>query len=256
MNSPGVRPSEVSRRWAALDQQHKRAVEQEKGAVTGQTIVALEQEREAAEATYRKGLLSDLAKAEADAALFAQEEIKAAQRTALETLKAPVDGTVQQLALHTVGGVVTPAQALMVIVPDEAHLEIEATLASRDVGFVHDGQEAEVKVEAFDFTRYGLLHGTVTAVSRDTITEDDQSPSGRPADRSAPGQNRSAADSQAPVYVAHVTVAATGVQTEQGFSPLAAGMAATAEIKTGKRSVISYLLSPLTRHAHESGRER
>ena len=80
-------------------------------------------------------------------------------------LEAPVDGMVQQLAVHTIGGVVTPAQALLVIVPSDSRLEIEALVSNRDIGFVHAGQQAEIKVDTFNFTRYGLLRGEVVSVS-------------------------------------------------------------------------------------------
>ena len=90
----------------------------------------------------------------------------------LQSLTAPIDGVVQQLAVHTVGGVVTPAQALMAVVPSESRLEIEAMLSNRDIGFVRAGQDAEIKVGTFNFTRYGLLHGQVLSVSQDAITRD------------------------------------------------------------------------------------
>ena len=86
-------------------------------------------------------------------------------------LTAPVDGVVQQLAVHTVGGVVTPAQALLAVVPRDSQLEIEAMVSNRDIGFVHAGQEAEIKVDTFNFTRYGLLHGKVLSVSQDPSSE-------------------------------------------------------------------------------------
>src|SRR5205823_1174752 len=84
----------------------------------------------------------------------------------------PVEGVVQQLAVHTIGGVVTPAQALAVIVPLDSHLEIEAMVSNRDVGFVSAGQEAEIKVDTFSFTKYGLLHATVLSVSPDAISRE------------------------------------------------------------------------------------
>jgi hemolysin D len=74
-------------------------------------------------------------------------------------LTAPVDGTVQQLSVHTIGGVVTPAQALLVVVPADSHREIDAMVSNHDIGFVRPGQKAEIKVDTFAFTRYGLLHG-------------------------------------------------------------------------------------------------
>src|SRR6516164_5293013 len=93
--------------------------------------------------------------AEANAAVAA-----IAARMKRQILTAPVDGVVQQLAVHTVGGVVTPAQQLAVIVPSDAAIEIEAILANHNIGFVHAGQEASVKIDTFNFTRYGLVHGS------------------------------------------------------------------------------------------------
>src|SRR6185437_1957227 len=101
-----------------------------------------------------------------------EDAIKATKRRELQTLTAPVDGTVQQLSVHTVGGVVTPAQALLVVVPAESRLEIDATVPNRDIGFVHEGESGEIKVDTFNFTRYGLLHGEVLSVSHDAIARD------------------------------------------------------------------------------------
>jgi membrane fusion protein, hemolysin D len=81
---------------------------------------------------------------------------------------------VQQLAIHTIGGVVTPAQALLVVVPSDSRLEIEAMVSNRDIGFVQPEQEAEIKIDTFNFTRYGLLHGQVLSVSQDSIIRDRQ----------------------------------------------------------------------------------
>jgi len=170
-------------------------------------------------------------------------------------LTAPVDGVVQQLAVHTVGGVVTPAQQLAVVVPSDAVLEVEAKVSNRDIGFVHLGQEAQIKVDTFNFTRYGLLHGKVLSVSRDAIV------------REVPGDtkkdNTDGADStssepkgQELSYAARVSLDRTQIEVDGGFANLSPGMAVTVEIKTGSRIVISYLLSPLLRYAHESMHER
>ncbi len=222
-------------------------------------LAALDKQHAETDADYRKDLFTDLSKAETQANEHGQEVSKAAQKRALRMLKAPVDGTIQQLAVHTIGGIVTPAQQLMVIVPKDSTLEIEATLANKDVGFVHKGQEVEVKVEAFTFTRYGLLHGTVTSVSQDVIAPQDTTTSdGRNAksDPSDPPKDDTDRQSRQPSYIAHVAVAETGINTEQGFMSLEPGMAVTAEIKTGQRAVISYLLSPLLRYKQEGLRER
>src|SRR4249919_3356132 len=139
---------------------------------TDSAIAALVETRNKTVAEYERGLFDDLAKAEQKAAGLAQDVIKAEQRTSLQKLTAPVEGVVQQLAIHTIGGVVTPAQALMVIVPAESRLEIEAMVSNRDVGFVEVGQNAAIKIDTFNFTRYGLLQGTVLNVSNDAIQRD------------------------------------------------------------------------------------
>ena len=110
-------------------------------------------------------------------------------------LTAPVDGTVQQLAVHTVGGVVTPAQTLLAIVPADSQLEIEAMVPNRDIGFVSAGQDAEIKVDTFNFTRYGLLHGKVAASrrTRSSATSPPDKPNNREAvDDACPASRRAA----------------------------------------------------------------
>jgi hemolysin D len=221
------------------------------------TIAALQQQKQEADAEFRSQTLDDLAKARQKLAELDQDQIKATQRTELQTLKAPVDGTVEQLAIHTIGGVVTPAQALMVVVPEGSKLRIEAMLPNRDVGFVHAGQPAEVKVEAFTYTRYGLLHGTVDGVSRDVVTNGGNGKSGN-GNQQQDSTDPDAANGQhsESSYVARISLAQAAIDTEDGLRPLEPGMTVTAEIKTGRRRVIEYLLSPLLRYKHEGLRER
>jgi len=159
-------------------------------------------------------------------------------------------------SIHTVGGVVTPAQALLVVVPADARLEAEAMVSNRDIGFVVPGQTAEIKIDTFNFTKYGLLHGQVMTVSQDVITRD------KPADKADETKSRTAlSDSSEPqgqelVYSARVSLDRTEMQIEDKIVSLAPGMAVTVEIKTGQRRVIEYLLSPLLRYRHEAIRER
>ncbi|TWB01457.1 HlyD family type I secretion periplasmic adaptor subunit [Bradyrhizobium stylosanthis] len=217
-------------------------------------IALLKETKERTAAEYRRTTYDALAKAEQKAASAAQEVVKAERRTKLQHLTAPVDGVVQQLAVHTVGGVVTPAQALAVVVPSESQLEIEAMLSNRDIGFVHPGQKAEIKIDTFNFTRYGLLHGDVLSVSTDAITRDRQ---GGPNDRtSGTAQGSSEPKGQELEYAARVSLDRTHMQVEDKLVKLGPGMAVTVEIKTGARRIISYLLSPLARYKQESLRER
>lgn len=218
-------------------------------------VAAIRETRAQAIAEYSKGLSDDLAKSEQKANGLAQDLIKAQQKTRLQQLTSPVDGVVQQLAVHTVGGVVTPAQSLLVIVPDDSALEIEADVSNRDIGFVQPGQSAEIKVDTFNFTRYGLLHGEVLGVSQDAIIRD------RPPERSAERALGTQHDSSEPNgqelnYSARVSLDRTQMQVEDRMVSLAPGMAVTVEIKTGQRTVLDYLLSPLRRYRQEILRER
>jgi len=218
-------------------------------------VAALAETRTRAEAEYRHTLFDDLAKAEQKAGGLAQDVIKAEQRTKLQLLTAPVDGVVQQLAVHTVGGVVTPAQALAMVVPVDSRLEIEAMVSNRDIGFVHAEQEAEIKIDTFSFTKYGLLHGRVLNVSQDAITRD------KPQDKSGdatPGPENASSEpkGQEMNYAARVSLDRTQMQVDEKLVNLSPGMAVTVEIKTGSRRIISYLLSPVLRYKQEVLRER
>ncbi len=218
-------------------------------------VAALVETRAQTAAEFRRTRFDDLAKAEQKAAGLIQDVIKAEQRTKLQALTAPVDGVVQQLAIHTIGGVVTPGQVLLVVVPLDAHLEVEAMVSNRDIGFVHEGQDAEIKIDTFSFTRYGLLHGSVIDVSQDAIARD------KPQDKSGDKSQGTEAASSEPKgqelnYAARVSLDRTQMQVEDKLVNLTPGMAVTVEIKTGSRRIISYLLSPLVRYKQEMLRER
>jgi hemolysin D len=239
-----------------VEQQQELAIQQSKLNEAQAAVAAIRETRAQIEAEYRRTLLDDLDKVEPKAAGLAQDLIKAEKRTKLQVLTAPVDGIVQQLAVHTVGGVVTPAQPLLVLVPVDSHLEIEAMVPNRDVGFVEPGQEAEIKVATFNFTRYGLLHGKVLSISPDAVGKDD--PQDQTKDKSPPGGQSAKApgDDQGPVYAARISLDRTQMQIEGKPVNLTPGMAVTAEIRTGDRRIISYLLSPLRKYRADSLRER
>jgi hemolysin D len=128
-------------------------------------------------------------------------------------------------------------------------------VSNRDIGFVHVGQQAEIKVDTFNFTRYGLIHGRVLSVSQDAITHD--KPQDKAGDQ-APGTEMSTSElkGQELVYAARISLDRTQMQIEEKPVNLSPGMAVTVEIKTGSRAVITYLLSPLMRYRQESMRER
>ena len=165
-----------------------------------------------------------------------QEFLKAQQRWWQQTLRAPIDGVVQQLAVTTVGGVVTPAQALMTIVPESSTLELEAQVANRDIGHVRLGQRVIVKVETFDFTRYGYLEGEVLWVGTDAVQDPKLGPI-------------------FPVRIKLIqTETPTAVNGRAGV--VKPGMSITADIRTDKRRLIEYLLAPMLRYKQEALRER
>lgn len=219
-------------------------------------VAALREQRGQTLAEFRRTNLSDLADAEQKAASLNEQLVQAEERRKLQTLSAPVDGTIQQVAIHTVGGVVTPAQQLMVIVPADSHLEVEAMVQNKDVGFVHAGQAADIKVDTFNFTKYGLLHGEVLSVSQDAITQDKPTAGKSGSASKAATDESSEPAGQALVYATHVSLDRTQMLVDGKMVNLAPGMAVTVEIKTGKRRVIEYLLSPLLRYKQESLRER
>lgn len=217
-------------------------------------LAGIAETRAQTRAEFRRNLLSDLSTAEQKAASVTQELVKAVKKTDLQRLTAPVDGTVQQLDIHTIGGVVTPAQQLMMIVPRDSKLEIEAMILNKDVGFVQEGNEAEIKIDTFNFTKYGLLHGTVLHVSHDAVTPDKtggtsqaQQQDSRPPTQQQPPET---------VYAARIALEQTAMMIDGKEVALTPGMAVTAEIKTGRRRVIEYVLSPVMRYRQESARER
>lgn len=159
---------------------------------------------------------------------------KARQKSRFQRLVSSVDGTVQQLEVHTIGGVVEPAKPLMVIVPGSAGLEVEARILNKDVGLVRVGQEAAVKLEAFPFTRYGAVPGRVRAISRDAVQDKELGL----------------------VYVATIALDRSHVDADGRRYALSPGLAATVDVRTGTRSIISYLLSPLQSTVSQAGRER
>ena len=239
-----------------VDEQHELLVQREHAIELSSAKNALERQLDQTRAEYARNILSDLSDARRKADDLAQDVAKSKQKLEERFLRSPVAGTVQQLAVHTIGGVVTPAQQLMTIVPEESKLVVEAMVSNQDIGFVKPGQQAEIKIDTFNFTRYGLLNGKVLSVSQDAIAQDNQADksktdasSGSPADSSEP-------KGQQLVYSARISLENTKMLVDGHYVNLGPGMAVTAEIKTDSRRVIEYLLSPLLRYKQDSLRER
>jgi hemolysin D len=258
LNDEGAAPLlQYLEQWRAyIEEEHDLDVEQHHLQETRASIAAIEKQRTESIAEFRRERYADLVEAQRKVKGLSEDVISAKHRATLQVLKAPVDGTVQQLAVHTIGGVVTPAQALLVLVPADSHLEIEAMVQNRDIGFVHPGQDAQIKIDTFNFSRYGLLHGKVLNVSPDAITRD------KPPDKVGKNDNQGAEDvtsepkGQELVYAARVSLDREQMQVDDRLVHLSPGMAVTVEIKTGSRRIVSYLLSPLMRYTQNSLRER
>jgi hemolysin D len=176
-------------------------------------------------------ILGDLAKADADARLKREELTKAKEKSGLQTLVSPANGVVAQLAIHTVGGVVEAAKPVMIVVPDSGAVIADVQILNRDIGFVRVGDEVAVKIEAFPYTRYGTLRGRIENIGSDAVED----------------------QKLGLVYPALIRL----MPTKNGDSIVPSiGMQVTADIKTGQRSIISYLISPIDRMSAEAGRER
>ena len=217
-------------------------------------IASTQRQKAQAEEEFKRDRLKELADAETQATALDQELKKAEERERLKTITAPVSGTVQQLAIHTLGGMIQPGQALMAIVPDDSGIEIEAMIQNQDIGFVAEGQEAVIKLEAFPFTRYGTVPGKIKIVSEDAVGGSSD------VQRDLPSQAQQAkeggASSNQLLYAARVTLDRTTMDVDGKDVKLTPGMATTVEIKTGKRKLIEFLLSPLMKMGNEAGRER
>jgi hemolysin D len=187
---------------------------------------------------YRAETLRSLRDREAQAGLktrqLAKEGTKAEKRNELTRLTASVAGTVQQLAVHTPGGVVTPAQVLLVLVPDDADVTAEVVLENKDVGFVRTGQDATIKLETFPYTRYGTVDAQIQSISADAVQD----------------------EKRGAIFPANLVLRQSVLNVDGKKIKLAPGMNLTAEIKIGSRRIIEYLISPIRKHADESFKER
>jgi hemolysin D len=200
-----------------------------------------------------------MADAERKADRLGQDLVKATARNERARLRAPISGTVQQLAVTTVGQVVNGGQSLMTVVPSEGAIEIEAMIQNQDIGFVEAGQDAVIKVEAFPFTRFGTLPGKIVRVSRDAV--DDREAQGL-ADPTSAVKTSGASSAGGPqrmqnlVFPAIVRLERSTIKIDGKDIALSPGMIVSVEILTGQRRAIDYVLSPLREISSTTGKER
>jgi hemolysin D len=197
-------------------------------------LLESENTRSAYVAETQRALSDRQAQAASKRQQFTQERSKTEQRSKLTQMTAPVAGTVQQVAIHTEGGVVTPAQVLMVIVPKDAEVTAEVVVDNKDIGFVNAGQVVAVKLETFPFTRYGTVEAKVKSVTADAVSD----------------------EKKGAIFPAVLSLGQSSINVDGKRIALSPGMNVTAEIKTGKRRVIEYLLSPVQKTVTESMGER
>ena len=225
--------------WLVLEQERIEQVQNLAAAQNRYQQVSAGIDRSASEkrtltAEFEKQLHNEQSELETQIASMQQEQIKTDTRARRQTIKSPVDGVVQQLVINTIGGIVTPAQELMVIVPEGQQLEVEAWLENKDMGFVSEGQMAEIKVDAFPFTKYGTIDAEIKNLTNDAI-ENEQ---------------------LGWVFATRVLMDKTTMIVNSREVTLTPGMSVAVEIKTGKRRLIEYFLAPLLRYKQESIRER
>jgi len=217
-----------------LQAERELALQQARRQELNAALQSARQQKHSLLAGHRRSLLDLLNQSKQNAENLDQALHKARQHHRLMQLTAPVAGHIQQLAIHTPGGVVTEAQPLMVIVPEDQPLEIEALLENKDIGFIHPGQPVKVKVETFTFTKYGAVAGTVQSLSQDAL-EDER---------------------LGLVYSARIKLQQDHIAVGERLVKLTPGMAVRAEIQTDQRTIIDYFLSPLKQYVDESLKER
>jgi hemolysin D len=194
----------------------------------------IQQDLEVQLSRMRRTVHTRIVELDAELSGLEQDLVKAKALSRRQQLTSPVNGTVHQVAVHTIGGVVKPAEPLMWIVPDDTELEVEAWINNRDIGFVRTDDAVEVKVDTFPFTKYGTLPGHVAGISQDAVSD----------------------ETRGLVYKARILLKESSIGVNGRQVRLEPGMAVTAEVRTGDRRLIEFLMSPLLRYRDEFARER
>lgn len=198
------------------------------------SIISAEQNLKAYRSEIRRNTLQEVNQLTRQNESLKQELTKAKRLTELRILTAPVDGVVEELSIATIGGIVTPAQELLKIVPNDQQLEIEAGLLNKDIGFVHTEQIAEIKIDSFPFTKYGVIDGEVTDISADAVEH----------------------EQMGLLFPLKASMKNDEINVDGKWVKLKPGMSVTVEIKTGTRRLMEFLLAPLMRGVSEGARER
>jgi len=214
--------------------QEQRNVQAKKLAETEANIESLHKELRQYLAEFDKNVMQELTESREKLASYQQELIKYEEALKRTIVKAPLSGYVQQLVYHTKGGVVETAKPIMNIVPEDYKLEADVMILNKDIGFVRPEQDVEIKIDSFPFTKYGTIKGLVRNISGDAVQD----------------------EKLGLIFPSRLTLLDNKILADGQIVQLKPGMSVTAEIKTGKRRVIEYLLSPVMKYLNESMRER
>jgi len=202
------------------------------------SIISAEQNLKAYRSEIRRNTLQEINQLSRQNNSIKQELNKAKRLTDLRILTSPVDGVVEELVIATIGGIVTPAQELLHIIPFSKtkgqQLEIEAGLLNKDIGFVYSGQIVEIKIDSFPFTKYGVIDGEVTDISADAIEH----------------------EKLGLLFPLKASIKTDEINVDGKWVKLKPGMSVTIEIKTGTRRLMEFILAPLMRGVSEGARER
>lgn len=193
-------------------------------------IASAEKELENLRQNYKTNILNLMVEKDKEIQELSSKLEKAKKIVEFQTLESPTNGTVQGIASNTIGGVLTKAQTVMTIVPDNTPLIIEAYLNNKDIGFVKKGQEVRIKLDAFSYQKYGTINGKITKVSPDAYED----------------------EKMGLVYKISIQMEKSNLKVEGQEIQLSPGMAVVAEIKTGKRRIIEFFLEPVLRSLDES----
>jgi hemolysin D len=213
--------------------QKLKALKKERMQLVNSMQSAIEQ-RNSKKSEFKKNKYIELSKVKSELSQIKKQIEKLTEKSKQQDLKSPIDGRVTQLAIHTEGGVVSPAQELMKIVPLNQNMYAEVMLENKDIGFVYEGQKVNVKLDAFPFTKYGLITGQISNISQDAIVD----------------------EQKGLLFTAKVKLDKQSIAVNGNNINLIPGMSLSAEIKTGKRKIIEFFLSPVMQHIDESMRER
>jgi|AntRauTorcE11897_2_1112592.scaffolds.fasta_scaffold06247_2 hemolysin D len=197
-------------------------------------LALMEQRILVARSEFRQEMSAELSDVVAQVSSLREKLVKARDELRQHVVRSPIDGTVQDLSVHARRAVVSPDDTLMRVVPQDQPVEVEASILNRDIGFAHEGQEVDVKFQAYDFTRYGEVPGVIRKIAL-TSTEDKDA--GR-------------------IYRALVELERHSVEVDGETIPLRPGLTATVDIDMGQRRIIEYFLEPLLRYQDEALRER